>query len=64
MYDDELNLQHQDELWKSDEEPADCVFQDVVPRVTVQISIHTQHDFHHHKRIYQELRLCYQSMYA
>ena len=34
MYDDELDLQNQEELWMSDEEPTDFVFQDVVPRGT------------------------------
>ena len=50
-YDDELELQYQEELWMSDEEPTDFVFQEVVPRITVQVSIHTQHDFHCKKRI-------------
>jgi len=63
-YDGELDLQYQEELWMSDEEPTDSAFQDIVPRVTMQVSIHTQHDFHYNKCIHQELRLCYQSLYA
>jgi len=50
-YNDESDLQYQEELWMSDEEPTDFVFQEVVPRITVQVSIHTQHDFHCKKRI-------------
>ena len=34
MYDEELNLQNQEELWMNDEETTDSVFENVVPIVT------------------------------
>ena len=32
-YDDESDLPNQEDLWMSDEEPTDFVFQDVIPRL-------------------------------
>jgi hypothetical protein len=63
-YDDKLDLHFQEELWMSDKELTDFVFQDVVPRVSEQDVIHTLYDFHYHKHINQELKLCHQFRFA
>jgi len=63
-FDDELGLQHQLKLQKSDGGTIDFVFEYVFPTIILRDTIRTLHEFLYHGRIHWVLKLCYQILYA